>query len=177
MHYACRSCASAHVHNHNKHYELIKVVNNTSGIVPYSRKLSREKTFTKFAIFPPSAKVSPQNSRHATSIMRPVSTFRESFLREMLLSYRSAKIFSLENFPLYSNTWLLAIHRLECKAPIESECKIPISTISRSGAERETVALNFWLISPGQPRVYKLLDTTKQHFYSIFVSPYTKADL
>ena len=39
--------------------------------------------------------------RHATPIMRPVLTFRESFLREMLLSYRSAKVFSLENFPLY----------------------------------------------------------------------------
>ena len=33
--------------------------------------------------------------------MRPVLTFRESFLREMLLSYRSAKVFSLKNSPLY----------------------------------------------------------------------------
>ena len=33
--------------------------------------------------------------------MRPVLTFRESFLHEMLLSYRSVKVLSLENFPLY----------------------------------------------------------------------------
>ena len=59
-------------------------------------KLSREKTFTNFAIFQPSAKVSPQNSWHATPIMQPVLTFHE-----MLLSYRSAKVFSLVNFPLY----------------------------------------------------------------------------
>ena len=29
------------------------------------------------------------------------SAIRESFLHEMLLSYRSAKVFSFENFPLY----------------------------------------------------------------------------
>ena len=33
--------------------------------------------------------------------MWPVLTIRESFLREMLLSYRSVKVLSLENFPLY----------------------------------------------------------------------------
>ena len=45
-------------------------------------------------------KFSPRNSRHATPIMRPILTFHESFLREMLLSHRSAKVFSLENFSL-----------------------------------------------------------------------------
>ena len=36
--------------------------------VPYSRKLLREKTFTNFAIFQPSAKeFSPRNSRHANT--------------------------------------------------------------------------------------------------------------
>ena len=49
-------------------------------------------------------KFSPRNSGHATPIMRPA--FRESFLREMLLSYRSAKVFSLKNFPLYG-IWLI----------------------------------------------------------------------
>ena len=62
------------------------------------RKLSRISRF-----FSHPRKFSPRNSRHATPIMRPVLTFRESFLREMLLSYRSAKVFSLENFPLYGN--------------------------------------------------------------------------
>ena len=60
------------------------------------RKLSRISRFSRHP-----RKFSPRNSRHATPIMRPVLTFRESFLREMLLSYRSAKVFSLENFPLY----------------------------------------------------------------------------
>ena len=69
--------------------------------VLYSGKLSREKTLTNFAIFQPSVKVFSMKSRHATPIMQPVLTFREIFLREMLLSYRSAKVFSLENFPLY----------------------------------------------------------------------------
>ena len=62
-------------------------------------KLSRISRF-----FSHPRKFSPQNSSHATPIMRPVLTFRESFLHEMLLSYRSMKVFSLENFPLYG-TW------------------------------------------------------------------------
>ena len=76
--------------------------------VPYSGKLSREKIFTNFAIFHHPQKFSPRNSRHATPIMRPVITFCESFLRKMLLSYRSAKVFSLKNFPLYGNrrSWM-----------------------------------------------------------------------
>ena len=55
------------------------------------RKLSRISRF-----FSHPRKFSPRNSRHATSIIRSVFAFRE-----MLLSYRSAKVFSLENFPLY----------------------------------------------------------------------------
>ena len=66
------------------------------------RKLSR---ISRFFCHP--RKFSPRNSRHTTPIMRPVLTFRESFLREMLLSYRSAKVFSLENFPLYGITIIL----------------------------------------------------------------------
>ena len=60
------------------------------------RKLSRISRF-----FSHPRKFSPRNSRHATPIIRSVFAFRESFLREMLFSYRSAKVFSLENFPLY----------------------------------------------------------------------------
>ena len=64
------------------------------------RKLSRISRFSRHP-----RKFSPRNSRHATPNMRPVLTFRESFLREMLLSYRSAKVFSLENFPLYGSSY------------------------------------------------------------------------
>ena len=71
--------------------QIYRIAGNFRG-----RKLSR---ISRFFSLP--RKFSPRNSRHATPIMRPVLTFRESFLREMLLSYRSAKVFSLENFPLY----------------------------------------------------------------------------
>ena len=99
--HAYRQCP-LNAHNHNKYYELVKVVNNASGII------------------------------------------------------------------------ILAIRRLECKAPIESECKI---LPSLDLVQRESVVC--WLISPGQPRVYKPLDTTKQHFYSIaiYFPIHTKADL
>ena len=55
------------------------------------RKLSRISRF-----FSHPRKFSPRNSRYAIPIMRTVLAFRE-----MILSYRSAKVFSLENFPLY----------------------------------------------------------------------------
>ena len=40
--------------------------------LPYSGKLSREKTFMNFAFFSHPQKFPPRNSRHATPIMRPV---------------------------------------------------------------------------------------------------------
>ena len=66
--------------------------------IPYSVKLSRKKIFTNFVIFQPSTKVfsTTYHTHYATSL-----TFRESFLHEMFPSYRSAKVFSLESFPLY----------------------------------------------------------------------------
>ena len=75
---------------HCRHY---RIAGNFRG-----RKLSRISRFFRHP-----RKFSPWNSRHATPTMRPVLTFRESFLHEMLLSYRSTKVLSLENFPLYSN--------------------------------------------------------------------------
>ena len=63
------------------------------------RKLSRISRFFRHLW-----KFSPRNSRHATPIMRPVLTFRQSFLSKMLLSYWSAKVFSLKNFPLYGSS-------------------------------------------------------------------------
>ena len=47
-------------------------------------------------------KVSPRNFRHATPIYAICLTFHKIFLREMLPSYQSTKVFSLESFPLYS---------------------------------------------------------------------------
>ena len=76
-----------------KHASKYRIAGNFRG-----RKLSRISRFFRHP-----RKFSPRNSRHATPIMRPLLTFRESFLREMLLSHRSSKVFSLENFPLYGN--------------------------------------------------------------------------
>ena len=59
---------------------------------PYSGKLSREKTSRISWFFSHLRKFSPQNFRHATPIMRPVLTFRKSFLHKMLPSDRSAKV-------------------------------------------------------------------------------------
>ena len=42
-----------------------------------------------------------RNFRHPTLMYAISLTFGESFLHEMLPSYRSAKVFSLESFPLY----------------------------------------------------------------------------
>ena len=44
------------------------------------------------------------------------------------------------------------------QSPIESECKIPISTWSRSGAERRDSVI-FWLISPGARSLYTIKQT------------------
>ena len=88
------------------------------------RKLSRISRF-----FSHPRKFSPRNSRHATPIMRPVLTFRESFLREMLLSYRSAKVFSLENFPLYGIHYCIGKSSIEhelAECPPESEEQLHI---------------------------------------------------
>ena len=69
--------------------------------VPYSGETFEGENSRILRFFSHLQKFSPRNSRHATPIIRQVLTFRESFLHEMLLSHRSAKVFSLENFPLY----------------------------------------------------------------------------
>ena len=61
-------------------------------------------------------------------------TFRESFLREMLLSYRSAKVFSLENFPLYGivsfkRTLITICQSYSIFYPIIVYCSSPFSTL------------------------------------------------
>ena len=78
-------CLSCFIHN-NRIWSyficsifILRIAGNFRG-----RKLSRILRFLISAI------------RESFSIMRPILTFRE-----MLLTYPSAKVFSLENFPLY----------------------------------------------------------------------------
>ena len=67
----------------------------------YSRKLSREKTFT---IYSHPWKVSPLNFRHTKPVYAISLTFCESFFfHEMVPSYWFTKVSSFESFLLYSN--------------------------------------------------------------------------
>ena len=78
------------------------------------RKLSR---ISRFYSRPRS--FSPRNFRHATLIYAISLTFCESFLREMLPSYRSVKVFSLENFPLYGTLFIKTLHKHpRCPGPL-----------------------------------------------------------
>ena len=90
----------------------------------------RGRKLMNFTIFSHPRKFSPQNSRHATPIIRSVFAFRESFLRKMLLSYRSAKVFSLENFPLYGMVWYgMVCDRISENPPYSSIHEILVSCI------------------------------------------------
>ena len=69
--------------------------------IPYSGKLSREKTFANFEVREPSAKVFSTKFWGMPPTYVWFQAIRESFLREILTSYGSAKVFSLESLPLY----------------------------------------------------------------------------
>ena len=84
----------------NYNNKCMNTITKSNNIIPYSGKFSREKIFTNFVIYSHPQKFSPQNFRHATSIMQSVLTFHESFLREMLPSYIPiSESFSLVRFP------------------------------------------------------------------------------
>ena len=67
--------------------------------VPYSGKLSREEMFTSFAVLEPPVKFSSPNLGVPFPPMLGFA-FHESFLHETFT--RSAAVFSLESFLLYS---------------------------------------------------------------------------
>ena len=72
------------------HNNIIIIVGNFGG-----RTLSRIPWYESHL-----RKFSPQNTGHATPTYTIGLAFREDSLREILTSYRSAKVFSLETFPL-----------------------------------------------------------------------------
>ena len=59
-------------------------------------------------------KFSPRNSRHPTPIMQLVLAFRESFLREMLLSYQSATSKISCYTVLWELSWSLGYCTVKC---------------------------------------------------------------
>ena len=84
---------------------MIMVENKASTLIyiPYSGKLSRDKTFANFADLKPFVKVFSANlSVHVRVRMRPILPLtHESFLREIFYFHIFAKVLSLESFPLY----------------------------------------------------------------------------
>ena len=69
--------------------------------IPYSGKFSREKTFANFEVESHPRKFSPRNLGRAAPTYDCFQAIRERFLREILTSYGSAKVFSLKSLPLY----------------------------------------------------------------------------
>ena len=72
-------------------------------IIPYSRKLSKEKTFANFEVRELSTKVFSMSKFWGMPHPFRFKAIYESFLCEILTSYGSAEVFSLESLPLYSS--------------------------------------------------------------------------
>ena len=70
----------------------------------YSGKLSREKTFANFVVLWLLAKVFSVKFGAWHSLARHKQAIHESFLCENRIFFQSAKVFSLESFPLYGNS-------------------------------------------------------------------------
>ena len=67
--------------------------------IPYSRKLSREKTFANFMFLWLFAKVFSAKFEGMSSLAQHKRAIRESFLHETRIFHQFAKVFSLESFP------------------------------------------------------------------------------
>ena len=81
--------------------------------IPYSGKLSREKTFANFTVCGNLRKFSLQNLGAWRPLARQKWVIRESFLCENHIFHQSAKVFSLESFPLYNTTCRSEIYILK----------------------------------------------------------------
>ena len=71
--------------------------------LPYSRKLSREKTFALFTVLWLYAKVFSTKFWAWHPLARQKRVICESFLRENSIFHHFMKVFSLESFPLYGS--------------------------------------------------------------------------
>ena len=69
--------------------------------LPYSRKLSREKTFADFAVLWLFAKVFSAKFGGMASVVQHRWAICESLLYENHIFHQFTKVFSLESFPLY----------------------------------------------------------------------------
>ena len=86
--------------------------------IPYSRKLSSEKTFTNFAVLEPPVKVfSTKFGCAVPSYDRFWHSAKVFSAKWSLLIYRSARVFSLESFPLYGIHVYMPLERSQSIAP------------------------------------------------------------
>ena len=125
-----RTCGTSENAKHNSHICIKKdtqgIFRTSAALqlkalcqgILYNGKLSREKTFAFFTVSEPTAKFSPRNFERSamrmlcvcgcvTHVQGPhllnnwTGAIRESFLREILVLYRNANVFSLKSLPLY----------------------------------------------------------------------------
>jgi len=72
--------------------------------IPYSGKLSREKTFANFVVLWLFMKVFSAKFGCVAPLVLQKRAIRESFLSENCSFHQFAKVFSLESFPLYGRS-------------------------------------------------------------------------
>ena len=70
-------------------------------MIPYSRKLSREKTFADFAVLWLFAKVFSVKFGGVASFGAAKASNPQKFSPQKLYFHQSVKVFSLKSFPLY----------------------------------------------------------------------------
>ena len=75
----------------------------------YSRKLSREKTSTNFAVLWLFAKISPQNFGAWCPLARQKRAIRKSFLCKNIIFHQFTKVFFLESFLLYGTLSVMLV--------------------------------------------------------------------
>ena len=85
---------------------------STGWTTVYSGELSREKTFANFAVFWLCGNVFSAKFGAWHSLARHKQAIREHLLRKNCIFHKSAKVFSLESFPLYGISHLVSTNGL-----------------------------------------------------------------
>ena len=97
----------------------------SAGMLPYSRKLSREKTFANFTVLWLYTKVFTAKFGAWHRLAQQKRPIHESFLHEKRIFHQFTKVFSLESFPLYGNLESLVV----CMKVVKNRARVPISYV------------------------------------------------
>ena len=114
----------------------------------YSRKLSREKTSTNFAVLWLFAKISPQNFGAWCPLAWQKQTTRKSFLCKNRIFHQFTKVFFLESFLLYGTlsvmlVWMCCVYACVVCAAM-SDMVLLWSWLGRLTQSVTTVSVLFW---------------------------------